>query len=376
MSFQSKLNPPLCFRRYFRISALLAEITQNSTYIKAAQQSADFLLFRVYTNDSLVPGMVRLNNETCQIHQDEKRNSWSIGYTIEGLSTFLSVRANGTAMERHVALLSHATLTSAHTTCSRLTNSVVASTTYPEWHEGRGIQAVKTNTFGDPNLVRGLSVAGALQSDNANMSTYISSYLSVQYNAVIGLATVPGTNTYGGSWNGPPATNYSAVDQVRAAQVLLTGISLAQDQEGKSPSPSPSPPLPLLEKRTLPITGIVGGVIGGLFVVTAIIVCLLHMNRLRRYRISSSSTDDIQPYPSGLVGEKTGSKKFTPYASQNPHSGDDQTQATTDSSSNLARREITTAELVRMLNQRLQPEHWREDEQLPGYGTSTISLSR
>ncbi|KAK7041894.1 hypothetical protein VNI00_008873 [Paramarasmius palmivorus] len=342
--------------RYLRICALLAEITQNSTYTQAAQQSANFILSRVYTDDSLFLWKVAMNAQTCQIVTDETKDPWNAGYAVEGLAVLSSIWANKTIQERH-----------AKGFLFILMNSVLASTKYPPWHDGRGIVSLNISRTGDLNLVRGLSIARAFESESTDITAYLDSYLAVQYNAVTNLATVPGTDIYGSSWTGLPATQYSADDQVRAAQVLVTGINLAYEE--KPPS--------ITQKRTLPIAGIVGSVMGGLFVMTAMIVGSLYMVRRRRQRMPS---DDIQPYPRGFVGEKTGSKKFMPSASHNSHS-DDQTQTTvgsslrptTDSSSSVARRDITTAELVHMLNQRLQPERWREDEQPPGYCTSTIS---
>jgi hypothetical protein len=84
-----------------RICALLAEITQNSTYTQAAQQSANFILSRVYTDDSLFLWQVAMNDKTCQIVTDEMRDSWNAGYAVEGLAVLSSIWTNETVKERY-----------------------------------------------------------------------------------------------------------------------------------------------------------------------------------------------------------------------------------------------------------------------------------
>ncbi|KAK7041879.1 hypothetical protein VNI00_008844 [Paramarasmius palmivorus] len=256
--------------RFFRLSGVLAEITGDNQYLNAAQQSAKLFLSRLYTNDSLFWWAVWVDTQNpCKTLIDERKEPWNMG----------------------------------------LTSSIVASSDYPEWHEpsGQGVLMLKDKQWSGADFARGLATILARKKlFNPALSTYVEAYLAVQYNALLDLATFTGTNIYGNSWIGPPNMTYSAVDQLAAARVLIAGININSQLDTQRPPEAEVPPKipPKIPPKSRPVgssgtnhTGkIVGGVLGGLFLIAlAVVGSLFIIRRLRRQRSLISQVSPRNP---------------------------------------------------------------------------------
>ncbi|KAK7041878.1 hypothetical protein VNI00_008841 [Paramarasmius palmivorus] len=196
---------------------------------------------------------------------------------------------------------------------SKLTCSIVASSNYPDWHDrsGQGVLVLKEKQFAGGDLVRGLAtILARKESFDSRLSTYVEAYLAVQYNALLDLATVNGTNVYGNSWIGPPNMTYSADVQFAAARVLIASININPQLD--SQSPPEGPPAGSSGRETNHIGGIIGGVLGGLSLIALVIVGSLFIIR-RRHQDSTDTRvfpeNSLIPIPYVLQSEKRRRKR-------------------------------------------------------------------
>jgi hypothetical protein len=243
----------------------------------------------------------------------------------------------------------------------------------------------------------------------------------LQYNALLDLSTSRGTDIYSGQWTGPPSAVISGENQTVALSLLVNAISLTDDDDqsptsslNQSPtstslSPSsvsfPSPP----SSHALNIGPIIGGVLGGLTCILVGFYFLWRHRSQRHYRWQSEylSRYLITPFSdslrrpsqsaSGSNTHNSRSQKNRIPASRNLEAGSNtttvaqnssrlvedngsrpavaessersQAPATTEISNAIPPllpppRDMTTDELIDLLNQRLQPgPHW--DEEMP-----------
>jgi len=218
-------------------------------------------------------------------------------------------------------------------------------------------------------------------------------------------------------WLGPPSSQFLADNQTAALAALIAAISLTNDTVTPSGDPIPAPSSSSSARSTsTPVGTIVGSVIGGIsFVLVAGIAWSLlrrrkcRQNSQRSYRVSlesdnplyagQTSSHQIHGTPASVsqpdvttnqasippllpqrLTEKRALRNTNPQRQQLlPRLGSDTwTSGTGNPSSNWSgsnttssRRDMTTAELVRMLNERLQPGQWREDETPPEYPDSS-----
>ncbi|KAK7041871.1 hypothetical protein VNI00_008828 [Paramarasmius palmivorus] len=297
--------------RFFRLSGVLAEITGDIKYLNAAQQSEKLFLSRLYTDDSLFWWSVMVDTKNpCGTLIDERKEPWNTGYATESLAILSSISLNETTVER-------------------LTSSILASSNYPQWHDhsGQGVLTLNdsailllffTNMFSDvveqdsgADLVRALAtILSRKEYFNAGLSTYVEAYLAVQYNALLDLATVNGTNVYGNSWIGPPNMTYSAADQLSASRVLIAGININPQLDFQSPPEAP--PAESSGRETNHIGGIIGGVLGGLSLIALVIIGSLFIIR-RRHQDSTDTEvfpeNSLIPIPYVLQSEKRRRKR-------------------------------------------------------------------
>ncbi|THV01181.1 hypothetical protein K435DRAFT_854037 [Dendrothele bispora CBS 962.96] len=383
------------------LSALLAETTSNQTYLHAATQSKDFIHAHLYNVQNIVQHTISANREDSCKTKDQQINSWDSGLMIEGLAVLASV-----TQEESTKQLRDATVFSA------VNNS--------EWQGLDGVIANGDGKTGDRFIVRGLAAAYNRSSAPSDLRNYLKSYLGVQYNAVLDLASM-GTNIYGNLWLGPAASQFNADNQTDALGALLAAIPLRNDsQSSPSPSPTMSPlstPNPQSHSKA---TIIVASVLGSLafFSLTAFFSWFLLRCRRRKRRTfkrdSSAYEGQLSPYtvapsssslssearhgPKGVLPSVMASQKYrhrqgsrTTESHANPRLSMLQRSETSQSLSPSAltptevypsrsnaargpiaglfggRNEMSVAELVSMLNERLQPGHWHEDEMPPEY---------
>ncbi|KAL0573178.1 hypothetical protein V5O48_008789, partial [Marasmius crinis-equi] len=353
-------------------SSLLAEATPNRTYLNYAQSSRDF-----YVGHLRNP----LGDMLDGVHADS---------CVPGGGTF---PANaGLMMEGLAVLMSVSKSDDVEQNLLEIVNKTVSNT---GWHPSDGILQAGSKTQADAELVgqyivRGLSAIYNRNKTKSSLRTYAREYLGVQarfYNAVLSNARGQGSDNsiYGANWAAPASpSNFSLQDQTNALSILIAAISIRDDTtEGpESPTPSHKPD----------IGAIAGGIIGGVVALMLLAIFVLWLVRRRRRTMPTSSES---PVPSHIIpftftpekanhwqGEKRTSdpprdlEGARSLSTSRPNHTDAGLTGTSSQDSSRADSVISTAELVRLLNQRLQVQDWQEDEQPPDYashGTPTRS---
>uniref|UniRef100_A0A0W0F728 Glycoside hydrolase family 76 protein n=1 Tax=Moniliophthora roreri TaxID=221103 RepID=A0A0W0F728_MONRR len=256
------------------LSASLYKITANETYLLAARASASFIRSHLYMGQGVVASAIlgEVENQ-CQLLQDTF--GYSTGIVMQGLSLLRSL--------------------SSTTEYDELIRDIVIQTSSnAQWHNSDGIMIVPD--YSGIYIPRGLMQVYNTTSDSSLLS-YISAYLSTQYNAVVDYALGNG-DIYARSWSGPSATKFDSVSQTAAISAILATVPLSNDSSATGtatvssifPTFSLSPSTSTAQK--LPVASIVGVVVGGLVFLAAAIVswCLV------RRRLRKSRRTDITPY--------------------------------------------------------------------------------
>ncbi|KAK7440629.1 hypothetical protein VKT23_016977 [Stygiomarasmius scandens] len=272
-------------------------------------------------------------------------------------------------------------------------------------------------------LVRALAAVYNRNSMPSDMQSYIMNYLGVQYNAVTELATEKETNVYGASWLGPPSSNFSASNQTAALSALIAAIFLPNDTNVPDPSSSTSPTatgtMTPDSKPSKNSGKIIGGAVGGIsfvLIVGIILFLLLRKKRhqMRRFRrsmpfnpnvgsreqsvrtkgshahsvhTSTRQTDSDSNYLNSVQPPRWNREKRSGRGPElqrrqpsSSHSHSDVSAPDRNREASLdrpprniedLRNNMTTAELVTILNERLQYGQWREDEMPPEYPESS-----
>ncbi|KAJ6556197.1 hypothetical protein B0H19DRAFT_140452 [Mycena capillaripes] len=266
------------------LSALLAEATNDTLYLNAAKASADFIRAHLYSVQNLVQDTISGRAiDSCALSEETVAGSYNSGLFIEGLAILYSITQNASIHDM-------------------IAQTVTAAIGYPGWQGSNGIIANGAAKQSDMLFPRGLATVNARNASTPALRSYIDAYLSVQFNAVIDLATTTGTNIYALDWNGPPSSSFKPANQTNAIQVLVNAINLNQpaptsnptsSSSGSATSPPPSstssPPSPPVIHKSSKVGPIVGGVIGGLVLLLGILVGLFLWHRRSRNRASSSA---------------------------------------------------------------------------------------
>jgi hypothetical protein len=177
--------------------------------------------------------------------------------------------------------------------------------------------------MGDLNLVQGFAAAYARNTTSVEMHAYIGHYLAVQvslcsslerqfrahklqFNAVVDLATVGGSNIYGNSWLGPPSSTYLGQDQTTALSALIGALVVSNDSIPSSSAPStasPSVTPTAVHPGKAKAVPIAVGVVGGVFFLLAVLAIWIAKRRSavrRRGSIqlltSSGSSQMVDPF--------------------------------------------------------------------------------
>ncbi|KAK7053592.1 glycoside hydrolase family 76 protein [Favolaschia claudopus] len=239
------------------LSALLAEATGEAMYLDAAEASANFLTNHLLNAQHIVQdGMSVSANDSCQLSAEVNQDSYNTGLLIEGLSILYSISSNSSIFD----------------SIQQIATAAIGNSAWQE--NGNGIIANGVQKSSDLFLPRALSTAMKRNAVTPALQSYIKAYLSVQYNAVVDLATTHGSNLYSGSWNGPPSTSFSPGNQSNAIQVLINSIDLnnhtteTSASAGVSGTGSAAAPTSSVSAshKSSQVGPIVGGVVGGIFI--------------------------------------------------------------------------------------------------------------
>ncbi|KAK7030966.1 hypothetical protein VNI00_013914 [Paramarasmius palmivorus] len=211
--------------------------------------------------------------------------------------------------------------------------------------------------------------------------------LSLKYNAVLNNAREQGGDVYGAAWIGPPDSTFSLNNQTNALTALVAAIPLRNETGGSDPNPpGPSSDNP---KGSPNIGAIVGGTVGGLaFIALLVSLTLYFVRRKQRKRLMSfgASTEVAEPTQLAReaenisrVNQETKFRQTHTRTSQHPEplpapvtqESPNSPQSSIQLSAQTTRfGSVPTEVLVRLLNDRLQPGQWREDEELPEYASA------
>ncbi|KAJ6556210.1 hypothetical protein B0H19DRAFT_1262307 [Mycena capillaripes] len=267
------------------LSALLAEATNDAMYLNAAQASADFIHAHLYSVQNVVQDTISgRESDACALVQENVEASYNSGLFIEGLAILYSITQNASIHDI-------------------ITETVTAAISYSGWQGSDGIIANGADQEGDMTLPRGLATVNARNASTSELRSYIDAYLSVQFNAVVDLATTAGSTIYALDWHGPPSSIFKPVDQTTAIQVLVNAINLNQplstgSSNGSSPGSVPPSSPPVIHK-TSKIGPIVGGLVGGLVLLVLFFAGALLLWR-RRSRNGKGSGADLQNIPPAI----------------------------------------------------------------------------
>ncbi|KAJ6559577.1 hypothetical protein B0H19DRAFT_1260284 [Mycena capillaripes] len=287
---------------FLGLSALLAEITLDKSYLQAATESADFILSQLSNVRHIVePDMsASVSDSPCDVFSDT--TPFGSGLLIEGLAVLTSLTKN-TSMQ------------------NLLDNFLAATIPNTAWQGENGIFAVHGET-GDTNLLQGLGAAYQRNVTSPAMHEYIGDYIAVQFNAVTQLATSDGSNIYAGSWKGPQSSSFSGTNQTMALTALINAIGVEDDDESatSSTTPTASSPTPpptssgipssiTLQKGSPHLGAIIGGALGGVAAISLIFATLWCL------RARNSRT------PKDPVGTPLRESEINPFTAQVASSG-------------------------------------------------------
>ncbi|KAJ7342472.1 hypothetical protein DFH08DRAFT_874337 [Mycena albidolilacea] len=258
------------------LSALLAEATQDDLYLDAAKASADFIRAHLYNANNIVQDSIsaRANDSCAEAASEFSSDS---GVVIEGLAILYSITHNA----------------SIHDMIGDMLTSVIPHT---GWQGPDGIIANGAEKTSDLILPRALATVKARNATTPLLQSYIDAYLSVQFNAILDLATVNGSNIYAGSWIGPPSLAFSPGNQTNAIQVLIGAINIGNQPSNSSessqagPSASSGPSAAASPRQKSKVGPIIGGVVGGLIVLVGLIVGALLCRRRMRSRANAEES--------------------------------------------------------------------------------------
>ncbi|ESK87722.1 glycoside hydrolase family 76 protein [Moniliophthora roreri MCA 2997] len=352
---------------YLIATSLLAEVTRNQTYIDSATETEIFYFNHLRNvRGDVLDG---IDASTCTPRLEVFPAG--AGVMIEGLAVLASVAQSDTIVQH-------------------LLEAVNMTLSHREWHNADGVLVADSSIAATQAsaehvgqyVVRGLAAIYSRNTAHSDLRNYIREYLEVQYNAVLDYARDPGDNVYAGSWTGPPSSYFSFENQTNALSLLIAGIPLGNNTSKAADD----------NKTDSKTREIAGGVVGGL-VFIALLAGLAFLIRRRRQQQSFSETqaEHVQPFSlrlekSGLPYRRKGYQDQLDTPRQNPTTQTEapgnqhDTRTGTSSRTNpsppsrvLSMEPFTfgsmvpTAELVRLLNERLQPGQWREDEVPPDY---------
>ncbi|KAK7466243.1 hypothetical protein VKT23_004972 [Stygiomarasmius scandens] len=356
------------------------------------------------TDNLIRDGIGVANNGSCQ--STGNAIPYNTGLAMEGLALLVALEGNSSTEQ-----FLFDTITSTSSVAWNDQNGIIVSTSGPtaEGHPQEG---------GDGHLIRGLVAAFQALNDQS-LHEFVKQYLAVQYNAVLDLATSGNNSIYGSSWAGPPFSEFSSENQTLALSILVNGIALTNTEltstTGTTQSPSGTETSSSTSDSHSNKAGVIaGGIIGGLsFIILTTLVMIYFWRRQHRSTsaLEINQFDYMPPiFPidpiSGRGASKqkrknqnqstvsaritSGSQQYRTGGKSRQNEGGPPTdippvgevlsqpaniyeragarnqvrEATLQSQAR--RRDLSIEELVRMLNERLQPgPHWETEGAMP-----------
>ncbi|KAI0085312.1 hypothetical protein BDY19DRAFT_996855 [Irpex rosettiformis] len=167
-------------------------------------------------------------------------------------------------------------------------------------------------------LIRGLLQAYIRMPNNTDQANFIRSFITVQLNALLDLASIPETNQYSPRWEGLSPSSLLPWGQLAAIDVLVSAVGLtgypnssvvestaaaASSSTSSISSSNPSSPQTSIPQSQLHVShsissGVIGRIIAGtLSILLALLANLLHLKRKRHQLMDDSLTSETTPRP-------------------------------------------------------------------------------
>ncbi|KAL0569603.1 hypothetical protein V5O48_012356 [Marasmius crinis-equi] len=287
---------------YFALfSALLAESDpSNSTYLLASTESLNFALHFLQDSNMAAlpfPNVVRFMPECPPFFLMFPQGTSTAGFVIEALATLGSM-AKGDMVD----ILSETVAAVLETMSGGLSWFAADSGALPNAYRPFGGDSYDNTTStdsvdqedGDMYFLRGLAAALRLgEKLPANLRGVIKVIMGVHYNAIRNYAKF-GEGLYGSSWSpgGSGSGSFDMYNQAAAAQILVDGIDLFEEDNNPSPGTLPSS-----KSRT---GTIIGATIGSVIFVSILAIAIfmfLQRNHRRQAAPSSGFTSQrITPF--------------------------------------------------------------------------------
>lgn len=194
---------------YIATSALLAEITGDSKYTKAAVLSAQWIKAHNINANGIILDSV--NGHDCTRSPSNWLFTYNSGKFIEGLSVLASV----TKDSQWNNLMVHTVAAAVKSSTWQGSDGIITEGSSPTSNnDGVGFKSI---------FIRGLYEAFSRNPRNANLRVLLRSYVDVQYNALLDLAATK--STYSSSWHGPPQS-FTTWGQLASLDVLGSAIRI------------------------------------------------------------------------------------------------------------------------------------------------------
>ncbi|KAI0084764.1 hypothetical protein BDY19DRAFT_1051104 [Irpex rosettiformis] len=304
---------------FMALSAYLYSRTHNTTYLTSATLSATFIFNQLF-NDVIIIDTIALTN----CFTSPEVVSYNSGFVIEGLSVLaaenLPTNGSGSPGESfsYGAFLQNLTSTAVQNQkWTNVSDGVIIEGPSPPSN-------VSTNNFGQALkgiFIRGLFEAYNRTSPGSIFADYISSFITVQFNALQDLASTPNTNSYSSLWEGPPPPPNQILPwgQLAALDVLNSAVGLVPSDPNSpstatttsasgstdTPSATPSEDSNLIKPRKNKTAIIAGSIVGVISFLAFSILAGVYMIRRKRKRVERMRTmleETAVPYGRGGGG--------------------------------------------------------------------------
>ncbi|THU90504.1 hypothetical protein K435DRAFT_801967 [Dendrothele bispora CBS 962.96] len=351
------------------LSASLAEATSNQTYLDAASNAANFIHNHLTDSNNVIRDGLDLNNNCVQSSSIILYNS---ALAVHGLAILTSLTKNSTQ--------------------EQWLSDIIQGAVFPS----KDIDISGVLTTADTHVTFGMSAIQGYSND-PTLQAFARQFMGIQYNAILDQATVDGSNIYQQNWAGPkPSTvpTLKSSAQTSAINVLVSQLTTGTNTRN---------PETTADTTVLPTSTSQGGV--GLIALAGLALLFLHKRSLRgrhkrEYTVPFTSSSMITPFwsttaetgshdptaqgkahhyrspnttESGIIGTRPSGKSQR--IESQPHTvltSPSHSSAPISTVSVQNRGELSTEELVRMLNERLQYGTIRSGELPPEYPATEL----
>ncbi|KAJ3481420.1 hypothetical protein NLI96_g7677 [Meripilus lineatus] len=300
------------------LSAYLFEATSDSKYADAAELALNFIKLHLYNGTMIHEGITFSGagspDDACS--SSPFFQAFILGLCFEGISVY----ANATGNSEWMSFIQN------------LIGGIIKSPGFPLLNGILANGSEIIHTSDDPLnrldgegqatkglFVRGIYVAWSRIDPTTAIAQLIKAFLTVQYNALLDLASEPGVYQFSSKWQGPPYGQLLPWGQAAALPVLDAALGLVTDPTAShSSSPTASQiPNSTASQSTSPtknanvplITGV--SVAAAAVLLVPIILAYLVWRRRRRYASISGDRETLSQNANRTLDPPSGIRPFT-----------------------------------------------------------------